>query len=197
VATSHQPEAHPLPDDLDGLRRQFEDNRRTAEALVRDLSEAQLQWRPDERSWSIAQCLDHLAIADHTYVEAMRPAVAEARRRGSSRRGSIQPGWFSRWFVQEMEPPPRRKLGAPRKIVPALEKNGDEVKREFFAAQARAVDLLHEAAGIDLNRTRFVNPFISLIRFSIGTGFLVLVAHERRHLWQAERIRQRPGFPAA
>ncbi|HYG64136.1 MAG TPA: DinB family protein [Thermoanaerobaculia bacterium] len=195
MATVTGPSAQTLPDDLAALRRQVEDNRRTAEDLVRGLSEAQLQWRPDERSWSIAQCLDHLAIGDRAYLEAMSPAVAEARRRNSRRRGPIQPGWFARWFIQSMEPPPRRKLPAPRKIVPSLGKSGDEVKRDYFAAQAGVLALLDQAAAVDLNRTRFVNPFLPLLRFTVGTGFLVSVAHGRRHLWQAERIRQRPGFP--
>lgn len=195
MATATGPSAPSLPDDLANLRRQIEDNRRSAEGLVRDLTEAQLQWRPDERSWSIAQCLDHLAVANRAYLGPMRQALAEARRRGSTRRGSIRPGWFSRWFIQTMEPPPRRKLPAPRKIVPALGKNGGEVKRDFFAAQSETLELLKEAAETDLNRTRFVNPFFPLLRFTVGTGFLVITAHERRHLWQAERIRQRPGFP--
>jgi hypothetical protein len=194
---SIQPEANPLPDDLTALRRQLEDNTRTAETLVRDFSEAQLQWRPDERSWSIAQCLDHLAVANRAYLGPMREALTESQRRGSRRRGPIQPGWFSRWFIQTLEPPPRRKLPAPSKIVPALGKNGAQVKRDFFAAQSEALELLQEAAAVDLNRARFANPFVPLLRFTVGTGFLVIVAHERRHLWQAERIRQRPGFPGA
>jgi hypothetical protein len=127
----------------------------------------------------------------------MSQALAQARRRGSGRRGPIQPGWFSRWFIRTMEPPPRRKLPAPRKIIPALGKAGDEVKRAFFLSQSETLDLLNEAAATDLNRMRFVNPFFPLLRFTVGTGFLVIVAHERRHLWQAERIRQRPGFPVA
>lgn len=196
MATATGPSVPPLPDDLADLRRQFEDNRRTAETLVGGLSEAQLQWRPDERSWSIAQCLDHLAVGNREYLGPMRHALAEARRRGGGSYRPIQPGWFSRWFIQTMEPPPRRKLPAPRKIVPALGRNGDEVKRDFFASKSETLDLLDQAASVDLNRVRFVNPFLSLLRFTVGTGFLVLVAHERRHLWQAERIRQRPEFPA-
>jgi hypothetical protein len=195
VATATGPSAPPLPDELAALRRQLEDNTRTAETLVRGLSEAQLQWRPDERSWSIAQCLDHLAVANREYLGPMRHALTEARRRGGGSYRPIQPGWFSRWFIQSMEPPPRRKLPAPRKIVPALGKHGEEVKRDFFAAQSETLELLKEAAGVDLNRTRFVSPFFPLLRFTVGTGFLVIVAHERRHLWQAERILQRPGFP--
>ena len=55
--------------------------------------------------------------------------------------------------------------------------------------------VLRKAAGIDLNGTRFVNPFLSLIRFSMGSGFQIIAAHERRHLWQAKQVRGRAGFP--
>src|SRR2546430_4319296 len=40
-----------------------------------------------------------------------------------------------------------------------------------------------------LFRSRFKNPFVRIIRFTVGTGLEVLWRHERRHLLQAERIR--------
>lgn len=49
----------------------------------------------------------------------------------------------------------------------------------------------------DVNPIRFKNPFIPGLRFSVGTGPEVLTRHERRHLLQAERIRESPEFPAA
>jgi hypothetical protein len=39
--------------------------------------------------------------------------------------------------------------------------------------------------------------FIPVIRFTVGTGFEVTSKHESRHLLQAERVRQAPGFPAS
>jgi hypothetical protein len=36
---------------------------------------------------------------------------------------------------------------------------------------------------------RFPNPFIRGVRFSLATGLHVIAAHERRHLWQASRVR--------
>ncbi|HEY4593986.1 MAG TPA: hypothetical protein VIJ61_16325, partial [Thermoanaerobaculia bacterium] len=79
---------------------------------------------------------------------------------------------------------------------PTLRKSKAEVMEEWRRAQSAVKDLLCEAAGLDLNGTRFVNPFIPLIRFSLGTGFQVLPSHQRRHLWQAERVRANPRFPA-
>jgi len=37
-----------------------------AEELVRNLSEAELLWKPGPGRWSIAQCLDHLVSAGRT-----------------------------------------------------------------------------------------------------------------------------------
>lgn len=188
--------ASPLPDDVQELLRALDENDRRAEDLVRDLDDERLNWRPDERSWSVAQCLDHLNVASRVYLEPMREALERARRKGAVRRGPIRPGVLGGWFVATLEPPPKRGLPAPKKIVPSLRKGRSEVMEEWRRAQVAVKDLLREAAGFDLNGTRFVNPFLSLIRFSLGTGFQVLPAHQRRHLWQAERVKGNPGFPA-
>ena len=185
-----------LPEDLQEILSALDDNDHRAGELVRDLDDERFNWRSDERSWSIAQCLDHLNVASRAYVVPMREALEEARRKGAERRRPIRPGFFGRWFVATLEPPPKRRLPAPKKIVPAARKGLAEVMADWQRAQAGVRDLVREAAGLDLNRTRFVNPFISLIRFSVGTGFQVITAHERRHLLQGENVRAHPGFPA-
>jgi hypothetical protein len=45
-------------------------------------------------------------------------------------------------------------------------------------------------AALDLAGIRFVNPFLPGVRFSLATGLHVIAAHERRHLWQAWRVRR-------
>jgi hypothetical protein len=49
--------------------------------------------------------------------------------------------------------------------------------------------LIYETRDLDLNRLRFRNPFIGLLRYSVATALLVIGAHDRRHLWQAEQVR--------
>jgi hypothetical protein len=52
------------------------------------------------------------------------------------------------------------------------------------------------SSGIASTSVRFKNPFVPLLRFTIGTGLLVINAHDRRHLWP-ERVEDAPGFPKA
>jgi hypothetical protein len=62
-------------------------------------------------------------------------------------------------------------------------------------ANQEARELIHRARNYDVNRIRFKNPFIPILRFTVGTGLEILVTHQRRHLLQAERIRQSIEFP--
>ncbi len=184
----------PLPDDVRKILDDLATNQHRAETLVADLDNRSLNWRPDERSWSTAQCLDHLNVANRLYLQAMRPTIEEARRQGRMRQGTVRPGWFERWFVANLEPPPKRKLPAPKKIVPAFEGEKEALLAEFRRLNEELADLLRASSDLDLG-IRFPNPFIPILRFTVWTGFLVPPAHERRHLWQAEQLRKKPGFP--
>ena len=177
-----------LPQDLQASPDNL--NARDAEAreLVGGLGEAQLNWQPNGgAAWSIAQCLDHLARTNAIYTGALRNAVQRAAP--VPRRGAIQPGRFARYFIRAMDAPARRKFKAPKKVLPEGSKTGEEILAEFLAAHQQTRSLVMECAELDLNRIRFKNPFIGFLRFTVGTGLLVMAAHDRRHLWQARQVR--------
>jgi hypothetical protein len=67
----------------------------------------------------------------------------------------------------------------------------------FRAYQVQYIDRLRQANGLDLGRARVRTPVATWLRMSLGSGFALLAAHERRHLWQARRITQMPGFPSS
>jgi DinB family protein len=111
---------------------------------VAGLSEEQGTGRAEAGSWSVAECLDHLATANRVYLRAMEEPATRARTRGRYR-----------WR-------PARNV------------------RAFLGAHA----------DLDLAGVRFPNPFVRGIYFSLATGLHVIAAHERRHLWQAGRVRR-------
>src|SRR5262249_31148774 len=138
---------------------------------------------------------DHLSRANTVYAAALHEAVKEARSTKGPGLGPIQPGWFSRLVIRSFEPPPRRKLRAPKKIVPGSQIGSQEVLHSFLRSQEDVRTVIRDGARLDLNRVRFRNPFIRFLRFTVGTGLLIITAHERRHLWQAEKVLACAGFP--
>jgi hypothetical protein len=181
-----------LSPDLHALDEAFAANERDARAVVEGLTEAQGTWRPAPGSWSVAQCLDHLAAGSRVYLAAMEPAAQRARSVGRMRHGPAQPGLIGGLFVRSLEPPvnARFKMRAPRKSRPRQSPPLADAGEAFFASHADIRVFLRTYTDIDLTGVRFPNPFIRGIRFSLATGLHVLAAHERRHLWQAWNVRR-------
>jgi hypothetical protein len=182
---SHPPDIRVLADGFDAVERD-------ARGLVSGLTELSGAWRPDANSWSVAQCLDHLAIANRVYLRAMSPVAERTLMQGRKRRGPAQPGVIGRWFIRTLEPPvtSRFKRAAPESIRPRRTPSLGDAIAQFLASHDEVREFLRRYADIDLAGARFPNPFVRGIRFSLATGLHVLAAHERRHLWQAWRVRQ-------
>ena len=58
---------------------------------------------------------------------------------------------------------------------------------EFSSLQSKLIDLLHEADGLDLKKIRLISPFDKRVKYNLYSAFRIVVAHQRRHLWQAEK----------
>jgi DinB family protein len=187
---SSQPQItnQPLPADLQSVLNELDRTDQQARHIVSDLSEAQLNRHPSPTAWSVAQCLMHLGQMNSVLTAALRIAVRQTNKNSAMPRKPIQPGWFGRWFINQMEAPPRRKMKTPRQGMPKAYKSGEEILRAFIAAHDELRSLIHEARDLDLNRIRFRNPFIGLLRYTVGTALLVIGAHDRRHLWQARQV---------
>jgi hypothetical protein len=185
-----------LPVDLQELVDAFDAADREADGIASGLSEQQFHWQPDGgRAWGVALCLDHLATANRVYGDAMLPGIERARQQSWTRRGPIASTVWGRWFINSMEPPVKRRGSAPAKIRPAARGSRAEVLAAYHDAHRRIRELIETCAGLDVNRATFTNPFLSWVKVRVGTGFRIMAAHDRRHLWQARRVLERPDFP--
>jgi hypothetical protein len=188
--------AQTLPHDVQRVIDQLDEADRHADALVANLSDAQFHWQPDGgRRWSVAQCLEHLAIGAEVYLACMRGAVDRAKQERSVRRGPFAPGFFGRQFANSLEPPVRFRGRAPKVIVPGSTLSRAEILSRFHGSHAALKTMAREAATIDANRATFQNPFLKVVRMKLSSAFQVINAHDRRHLWQAEQVIARGDFP--
>jgi len=180
------------PPDIQALEDQLDAVERDARKLVSGLNEELGAWRSREDSWSVAECLDHLAIGNRIYLSAMQAAAQQARKQGRERRSPAKPGLIGRWFASYLEPPARApfKTRAPRSIRPRKAPALSDAFDQFIESHHQMRTFLNSNADLDLAKIRFVNPFIRGVRFSLATGLHVIPAHERRHLWQAWRVRR-------
>jgi hypothetical protein len=186
-----------LTPELAELDRQFGAVKAEASELVNGLNESQFNWRPDPRSWSIAECLLHLNMVGDRCVHGLERALSEARTRGLVGQGSFGYGWLGKWILRNTEPPPKRKYKAPRSFTPAYGQPLTAVMPTFLHLQGQLALLLEQANGLDLTRIKVRAPEAGSLRFNMQLTFAWIAAHERRHLWQARQVRKHAAFPAA
>jgi hypothetical protein len=94
-----------------------------------------------------------------------------------------------------MEPPVKRRLSAPSKTRPGSTTTREQILARYHDSHDRLRRLVTACADLDVNRATFKNPFVGFVRVRVGTAFRIMMAHDRRHLWQAEQVRRAPGFP--
>lgn len=180
-----------LPADLLELEIDLDAAERDARRIITGLPTNLGSWHPEAGSWSVAECLEHIALSNRAYLAAMHVAAEQARSQNRLRRGPARPGLFGSMVVRSFEPGARTNVRprAPREIVPREAPPLDDAFAAFLASQDELRTFVRQHADLDLAGVTFPNPFIRGIRFSLATGLHLLTAHTRRHLEQARRAR--------
>ncbi|HKE89110.1 MAG TPA: DinB family protein [Gemmatimonadales bacterium] len=183
---------------LEAVRGQFEATEREARALAGSLSEEEFNWPPAPGSWSIGQCLQHLANGTDEVLPALDLAIRMANERQWMAQGPVRYGLFARMMVKSMEPPVKWRMKTNRIFEPARETlRRDAVLAELTASRERILQRVRQSVGLDLKRAIVVSPVSRLIRVPLGAYLAFLAAHDRRHLWQARQVREASGFGRA
>lgn len=181
--------------ELKNVQRQLAVVKERARALTADIGQEQLWERPSPEAWSIGECLAHLNVTGQLYLKSMEPAVATGWAEGKVGTGPFHYGLLFRLFLWYEEPPPRKKLipvklgnAAPELFAPPAQPN-ENVANEFTTLQNELSALTEKADGLDLTRVTITSPAAKRFRMSLLEAFGGTLAHERRHLWQAEQVR--------
>ena len=182
---------------MSGLHAEFEAAATDARALFEGVGADAFRWRPAEKGWSMAECLDHLNVVGRKYLKAIDRAIEDGRAKGLLGAGPFRYGLIESFVVRTMDAPPMFRMKAPRSFVPAASADASEALLEFVALQRALQERLARAEGLDLVKVKVPSPVSRRLKFSLGKSFAAMAAHQRRHLWQARQVRALPSFPAS
>ncbi|MCA9728131.1 MAG: DinB family protein [Candidatus Eisenbacteria bacterium] len=178
-------------------QQDLEEVARTISELWNGLTEEQRRWKANPKSWSVAECIEHLRTTNAAYRPRLERALADARETGRTASKPYAPGRIARWFHAQIDPArSKRALPAPKVFQPSRDATDPAVLSGFHEEQDALLRLLRDCAGLDLNRARLSSPATGLLRLSVGEAFETLILHEQRHLRQARRVLESPGFPS-
>jgi hypothetical protein len=159
------------------------------------LDARQLNWKPEATKWSVAQCLEHLLAANRLMALAAERALDGTQPRTVWQRLPGLPSLFGRLLIRSQAPQASRKYTASPLAQPAASDSAPDVVDRFLVQNREILGRLRELDESRAARAIMTSPFATFITYSVLDGVRLVLAHDHRHLEQARRVTQAPGFP--
>jgi DinB superfamily len=172
---------------IDSLLEQLRENLRQAQLMFESQTTGQLQHHPAQGRWSAAECIAHLNLSNRAYLPLLDSAIEQFREKKLSSTGPFRLNWNARLLKYWLEPPSRLKLPTGAGFLPLEVKDPAVTLEEFQSIGKLLEEKLNSARGFALDRVKIISPFAANMNYSVYSAFVLIAAHNRRHLWQAEQ----------
>src|SRR2546421_3916468 len=141
------------PNFLQTVVAEAKENSEAARTLTSDLSEAQLNWKPSPEQWSIAQCLEHLAIASRNFDDYFSQALERARKKlPVTHAPAYKPSMVGGWLARQINPEGGRNLPAPKIFRPSDISSIHAPLELFLNQQLKFIDFVKQCTSVDYNK---------------------------------------------
>lgn len=172
---------------LEALREELRKASETAAGLWSRHPAEQLVRRPAPGKWSAAECVEHLNLSNRAYLPRIQEALGQAAKAGPPGSGPLRMEWNARLLRWWLEPPSRLKLPTAAPFVPLPVTDPSQVLLDFVEINAKLAAEIASAEGQALDRVKIRSPFAENMKYGVFSAFVLVAAHNRRHLWQAAR----------
>jgi len=179
AATLTQAERDRAIAELTASRQQFLDS-------VAGLSPAQWNFKPDEKTWSVAECAEHIAVSEDVifgYVSKVVQGPAAPDKKSAVTDDFILTAVVNR--TQKFQAPevlrPTHRFATPQEMVDQFKQS-----REHTIAYVRDTQ-------DDLRAHFFDHPVLKTM--DAYQWILLISAHSQRHTAQLKEVKANPNFP--
>jgi hypothetical protein len=149
-----------------------------------ELSTDQLNWKPDTRSWSIAQIIEHLILANESYYPAFEKIKAGRNTVPWVGKISFIPKAIGNMIAQSLKPETKRKTKTFKVWGPQSSFISDVLTR----FERHHLTLIQELRLLEPYLKKGViisSPANEYIVYTLDKAIEIMIVHEQRHFHQA------------
>jgi hypothetical protein len=155
---------------------------------VKGLTPAQLNFKADSTRWSVAQCVEHIALAEAALTMAYQQSLNSPA--DPSKRDSVK---YTDQQIIHFLTDRSRKFQAPEMLKPVGTFGSFQASLDSFVARRNRNIEFVKTTQADL-RDHFVTfPGVGVV--DDYQVILFMVSHSKRHTLQLEEVKASPGFP--
>ncbi len=154
----------------------------------------QLNWKPDENTWSVGQCLEHIIKTNEEFYPEFDKLAGGGRKNSFFESYSPLTGFFGRFLIKAVSDDSKKAKAPSKRIVPPSDIDADIISR--FGTHIDEVNRkVDSCADVDRKKTVVTSPFLSVFTYTLDDAYTVLVEHTKRHLRQAKLVAEAERFP--
>lgn len=162
-------------------------------------SSEQLNWKPNEATWSCAEIFAHLNGYATYYHHAFKRKIEITRFRKPSVNFVSSPLGRSAWQSMKLgkEKNVKRKFNSPKEYNPSIQKSlltGTELK-DLVTHQNELLNILESCVAVNIRKVKVPISISKIVRLRLGDALLFVTYHNERHMQQAMNLSKHPKFP--
>jgi hypothetical protein len=155
---------------------------------LKGLSVAQLSWKADSTRWSIAQCTEHIALAESMIwgwiqMTLKQPANPEKKSEVKMTTDQLIGAMIDR----------SHKAQAPEPLKPSGKFADNQAAINAYLSRRDSTIAYIQTTQDDLKNHYLTHPAFGTL--DLYNGLILLAAHSVRHTEQIEEVMASPGFP--
>lgn len=178
----------PLPTPVELLWDELQAIRGEILNEIEGLSQAQVDWRPSERDWSVGEIIHHLTLAEVSTGKLTSKLFKEAGP-------SLPPFPVDLTAFAPLPPWPLGPAEAPPAVRPESGHQRDELFSTFKATRERSQQSVERLATADPRLLRWSH--VRLGQLDLAQWWMLQAYHDADHLRQLRAVKAAPGFPRA
>lgn len=153
-----------------------------------NLTENELNWKPDAKTWSIAQNLEHLIVINQTYFPILAALKAGTYKRPFLGRFNFLVTFFGKIILDAVKPDRKKKIKTFPIWEPTTSAVSGDLLTRFKQHQTELKRQIEDAKTLLAQNTVIASPANKNIIYRLETAFDIIVTHEQRHFEQAKAI---------
>lgn len=158
-------------------------------AAVEKLSDAQWNWKAAPEKWSVAECVEHIMLAEGTLMGQAEKALAAPQN----------PAWAEKTkgkaeFIENVMVKRLGKAQAPEAIVPGGKVSRSELMQKLREVRAKTLKFA-ETTQLPLKAHTSEHPFPVFGTLNAYQWVIYIPLHNIRHNQQIAEVKANPNFP--
>uniref|UniRef100_A0A7V3E6J0 DinB family protein n=1 Tax=Ignavibacterium album TaxID=591197 RepID=A0A7V3E6J0_9BACT len=159
------------------------------------LDNIQLNWKPSADIWSIAECIEHLAVTNKLYIDEMNNQLSGELFKCDDSEEPVKHKFFGKMIIKAVDPSNNKKTKTFKVFSPLYGNYDKTVLDKLIQIQQGLINSVAGSVNVDFNKYVMSSPASKFVKENFCDVLEIIRLHNKRHLIQIEQLLSNEQFP--